>query len=93
MTDEIIHKCEKNVYNKSVWHSFKCGRPAKFEVNGKFFCGMHNPNKPKTKSQIEAEERYQERKDKWQRDSILRTISDGIPTQELSQYKLVKITG
>ena len=45
---------------KPVWHgpyrSSQCGKPAKFEVNGNHFCGIHNPNKAKTKAQIEAEE-------------------------------------
>ena len=49
-----------NVCCVKVWtgqfRSHNCGKPAKFEVGGNHFCGIHNPNKAKTKAQIEAEE-------------------------------------
>ena len=49
-----------NVCCVKVWtgefRSHNCGNPAKFEVGGNHFCGIHNPNKAKTKAQIEAEE-------------------------------------
>ena len=47
--------CCKRVWS-SPYRSRECGNPAKFEVNGNHFCGIHNPNKAQTKAQIEAEE-------------------------------------
>jgi len=33
----------------TVW---SCGNKAKFEVSGKLYCGIHNPNKKRTNAQI-----------------------------------------
>ena len=44
-----------------VWSGYrhaKCDRKAKFEVNGKWYCGIHNPNKGPTKAQIASGEKY-----------------------------------
>lgn len=45
-----------------AWRSHHCGKPAKFEVNGLNYCGIHNPNKAPTKAQIAAEENYTARR-------------------------------
>lgn len=47
-----------------VWIGYrhsKCDRKAKFEVDGKWYCGIHNPNKGPTKAQIAAEANYKAR--------------------------------
>jgi len=46
-------KCEEKVY--SDYRLYLCGRKAKFEADGKHYCGIHNPNKKRTKYQIECE--------------------------------------
>jgi uncharacterized Zn finger protein (UPF0148 family) len=58
MNSETKECCER------IWgdyHSHKCSRPAKFEVDGKLYCGIHNPNRGPTKAQIQAETDRQER--------------------------------
>ncbi len=45
----------------TVFHGFsssRCGRNAKYEVHGRWYCGIHNPNRPKTKAQIRADLRH-----------------------------------
>lgn len=42
-----------------------CGRPAKFEVDGKQYCGIHNPNKAPTKAQIAADANWELQKKKF----------------------------
>jgi hypothetical protein len=52
MTTEIKECCQR------IWGDYcshKCSRPAKVEVDGKPYCGIHNPNKGPTKAQIQAE--------------------------------------
>ena len=51
-----------------VWSGFTshvCGNPARFEVNGKPYCGIHNPNKKETKAQKEARIRAERTKVQW----------------------------
>ncbi len=52
--------CCKVVWD-GAWRSHHCGKPAKLEVDGKWYCGVHNPNKPPTKAQIAAEENFKAR--------------------------------
>lgn len=45
------------------WHPSRCGRPAKVEVDGEFYCGIHNPIKAEARKAIrekEMRERYAE---------------------------------
>lgn len=71
------------VCGKEIWsgyHSHQCRKPAKFEVNGKHYCGIHNPNKAPTKAQIEAKENYKKQKAKWRLEraapDLLKELSD-----------------
>jgi len=49
------HVCSETIYGATCYSGIPCGRTGKFEVNGKWYCGIHNPNKAKTKAQIRAE--------------------------------------
>jgi len=62
----MSNTCCKDIF-VSKWSgwSHKCGKPAKFEVGGKFYCGIHNPDKPETKSQIKAREDLKNSRYKW----------------------------
>ena len=51
-------RCEASVQDSRCFVSRRCTNGAKFEVNGRHFCGIHNPNKKKTKAQIEADVSY-----------------------------------
>lgn len=48
--------CCKKVWGNHSYTPHACANAAKFEVDGKHYCGIHNPNKAQTKAQIEAEE-------------------------------------
>lgn len=41
------HKCSARVFGD--WHSHPCRKPATIEVDGKWYCGTHNPIKAKTR--------------------------------------------
>lgn len=45
------HRCEGQVSDYNVgWPSFSnCGRRAKVEVDGKWYCGIHDPEKAKAR--------------------------------------------
>lgn len=46
----------------SGYRYYKCDKTAKFEVDGKWYCRIHNPNKAPTKAQIAPEENYKARR-------------------------------
>lgn len=60
----MIEQCEKRVFSNNSYFSHVCNKTAKFEVDGRFYCGIHNPNKAPTKAQIEAAENYEKQKAK-----------------------------
>jgi len=39
-----------------------CTHKPKVERNGKWYCGVHDPEKPLTKSQIKSNERYESKR-------------------------------
>lgn len=41
------HTCEKSIW--TVFYTSKCGKNAKFERNGKWYCGYHDPVKVKAR--------------------------------------------
>lgn len=51
-------QCCKRVYSRDSWHSWQCHHPAKVIVDGKPYCGVHDPNKRRAKSQVESENKY-----------------------------------
>lgn len=57
-------KCQCSVM--SGYWSHVCGKTARFEVDGKHYCGTHNPNKAPTKAQIEAKTNLELQRKKWQ---------------------------
>ena len=52
------HTCEAPSYRPGLYHSIPCGRPAKVERDGSWYCGTHDPVKRK-----EREDRRQARWD------------------------------
>lgn len=62
----MSNTCCKDVVGPT-WSNWphKCGKTAKFEVDGKFYCGIHNPNKPETKGKIKARENLEKQRAKW----------------------------
>jgi hypothetical protein len=56
--------CCKKISNRDAWHPVyhTCGKPAKVEVDGKHYCGIHDPIKRERREQ----ERQQGRDAEWQ---------------------------
>lgn len=56
---ESVNICCKNIRVGSGWqrHSTPCGRPGKVEVDGKHYCGIHDPVKRRVKQDQRAAER------------------------------------
>jgi hypothetical protein len=48
------HQCCGQVWSDVFRESRNCGNRAKFEVNGKWYCGVHNPNKNADKPRCQA---------------------------------------
>lgn len=44
------NQCEKHIFH--FWKDRRCPNPGKVQVNGKWFCGVHNPNKDEGKGKI-----------------------------------------
>lgn len=65
------HDCCKQIWDstKDRWHrtTHQCTRAGKFEVEGKWYCGVHNPNKDANKPRCP-------RPYKWSKDGICGTI-------------------
>jgi hypothetical protein len=59
----MSEKCSKFI--SSNFTVYQCGKPAKFEANGKHFCGIHNPDKAPTKAQVQAKENYKKQLTVW----------------------------
>lgn len=54
------------------FRSYPCGNPAKTEVNGKHYCGLHDPVRVKAR----ADERSAQRRAEWGRESAQRKSAD-----------------
>ncbi len=48
-------RCDALVSSGMGWRANRCSHPGKVEVDGKHFCGIHNPNKLPSKSQQRSE--------------------------------------
>ena len=51
--------CCANIYEKGVWRSHPCGRKAKVERNGMWYCGIHDP--------VSREKRRERNHEEWKR--------------------------
>ena len=60
-----MNKCCKSVTPNYSYRSHICNKPAKVEVDGFSYCGIHDPNKQPTKSQIQADINWENKKAKW----------------------------
>jgi len=60
-------KCCETVYAPGAWRSHICGKKAKVEVNGKLYCGIHDPIK---RNRIDAERKVAYDA-KWERNRLI----------------------
>lgn len=45
-------RCEQEIWHG--FHSHRCENEGKYEADGRWYCGVHNPNRPETKAQMRA---------------------------------------
>jgi len=70
--DTGLGDCSARVYG--AYFSHRCRNRAKVTRDGKPYCGNHDPERPPTKAQLEAEERRQARLRRYQREDRLREV-------------------
>jgi len=78
--------CETSVWGD--WHSTKCGKPAKIEVKGKYYCGRHDPIKgeeKRTAQQVKWNKEYAEDRERFHRQFLMSQILGSKTTAELEQ--------
>lgn len=48
-SNRTTHTCEAVRWQRGHFHSYVCGKPAKIERDGKWYCGIHDPVRVDTK--------------------------------------------
>ena len=78
--------CETDVWEGFHYH--QCRKPAKIEVDGHYYCGLHDPIRRKVKDD-ERYKKYQERlgkeREAWRRKDLMERILCNKTTEELEQ--------
>ncbi len=75
------HKCSGKVWGG--WNYHLCGKKAKVERKDVWYCGIHDPEKPPTKSQIAAGERYERQKLGWERRALEKAACANLTNEQL----------
>jgi len=60
-----------------------CHNKPKVERNGKWYCGVHDPEKPLTKSQIASNERYRKRGLMYERRELEKSACANLTNEQL----------
>lgn len=81
--------CSASVFEN--YKAFPCRNKAKVNREGKWFCGTHDPERPPTKAQIEAEEKRKRQQERWNRELACRETCQGVPTEELKPGLLAEL--
>ena len=70
------------------WSSHHCGKPAKIEHKGGYYCGIHDPIRKETE-RIERDKKYDERWKRIQesdkRNTLIHEYFNGISTEEIQK--------
>lgn len=74
-------RCSTRVYSgeRADWGGHTCGRKAKVEVDGKWYCGIHNPEsvaKRRKKQEAEWAEKSKRDHERWDREKFDRQAGD-----------------
>ena len=80
------HTCEKRIFSTYTRSSCKCGKNAKVERNGKWYCGIHDPIKIKERDDnkmVEYKERVQIRKNERRRQTAEHNYCKNLSTEYL----------
>ncbi len=82
-----VERCCKQVF-RTGWGGNNCTRKGTVEVNGKWYCWQHDPERVKR----EDKKRYQEWKDKndasnavWHRRTLEREVCQDVSTEEIEK--------
>jgi len=80
---EVKHKCQKSIY--SNWGHHDCGKTAKYEHNGKWYCGIHNPPVVAARDKARREARDAE----YNARQALRDAKDAVTAAEANVLSMV----
>ena len=85
-----MSKCSVRVggENYSALSGSPCRNPAKVERDGKFYCGMHDPDAIKGRREqrsVEAHEKWEVERERQRRQGLILTLTYGIRTKVFEQ--------
>ena len=66
-----MNRCEVALMRRGEWHSRPCGKPAKVQVDGRWYCGIHDP--------VKQAERDAEATRKWEVRNAAFRLRDAAP--------------
>ena len=90
-TPEDTTKCIKTIWGGPCSHGRQCSRKRGYGEGG-LYCKQHDPENVEQKRVLEQEKYEAEskaRQDKYDRRRFMSKLAEGIPTEEISKYKLV----
>lgn len=84
------HTCSSTVYQGTGYHRVKklCGKRAKVERNGNWFCGTHDPvaRKEKQDSRTAAwNAKFDRDREIWKFQKAAMALCEGVPTERLEE--------
>lgn len=87
------NRCTQSIYSGNFYHKSRCSKRGTIKRDGKLFCWQHDPVR-KNKEREEKYKVFRQKQDKkaeaHERTCILLNMADGISTNQLRSYKLVK---
>ena len=83
-------RCEEKVWG--AFSHYNCGNKAKVERNGKWWCGVHDPEKPPTKAQIALQERHKRLDLAWERRGLEATACANLTNAQLKDMAIMNET-
>lgn len=89
MSDLKGMMCSDTVIPDHSFRSYPCRKPAKFEVNGRFYCGIHNPKKLPTKAQIAASRKNKIQRAGWKFNKECRDYTEAKAEAGCSEAKAI----
>ncbi len=84
-------KCQEQVYNN--WHWFGCCNNAKYERKGRWYCGVHDPDRRHKQVTIRSakwDKEWAEKSDRNERISLMDRILKDKTVDELREMAKVK---
>jgi ferric-dicitrate binding protein FerR (iron transport regulator) len=88
--------CSETVYPRDRYgsfHGYPCTKKVTVERDGKPYCSIHDPEAVKARDAARRKKWDEESEAKqraWDRERKIRGMFDGIPTEEIDNYTLVR---